>query len=155
MITARTWVINSMLFCSLSTVTSTSSGRYDPDLLKQDVSLAKLRVMRLRQELEQIRQEVSIKQQGLQTLSQVEQKLSSGNCYTVGEAQAIMSELRNIQKSLLSGKKERAELMQSLARHKEDLTRLQTAESSPDVSTLSIPAEKFSTASQTDLVGEV
>ena len=46
--------------------------------------------------------------------------------------------------------------MQSLARHKEDLTRLQTAESSPDVSTLSIiPLEKFSTASQTDLVGEV
>jgi protein KIBRA len=51
----------------------------------------------------------------------------------------------------MSGEKERAELMQSLARHKEDLTRLQTADSSPDVSTLSIPMEKFSTASQTDI----
>ncbi len=92
-----------------------------------------------------------MKQQGLSTLAQVEQKLSSGSCYTVGEAQAIISELRSIQKSLMSGEKERAELMQSLARHKEDLTRLQTADSSPDVSTLSIPMEKFSTASQTDI----
>src|SRR5271170_6176513 len=114
-----------------------------------------MRVLRLRQELEQIRQEVNYKQEGLQTLSQVEQKLSSGNCYTIGEAQAIMNELRNIQRSLTSGEKERAALMQILARHKEDLTRLQTAESSPDVSTLSIPMEKFSTASQTDLSGEV
>lgn len=82
-----------------------STGRYDPDLLKQDVSLAKMRVLRLRQELDQIRQEVTYKQEGLQTLSQVEQKLSNGSCYTIGEAQAIMNELRNIQRSLISGKK--------------------------------------------------
>lgn len=62
-----------------------------------------------------------------------------------------MTELRNIQKSLSSGEKEKAELMQSLAKLKDDLTRLQLCESSPDVSTLSIPQEKLSTASQTDL----
>lgn len=62
-----------------------------------------------------------------------------------------MTELRNIQKSLSSGEKEKAELMQSLAKLKDDLTRLQLSESSPDVSTLSLPQEKLSTASQTDL----
>lgn len=74
-----------------------------------------------------------------------------GGCYNIAEAQAIMAELRNIQKSLSSGEKEKAELMQSLAKLKDDLTRLQLCESSPDVSTFSIPQEKLSTASQTDL----
>lgn len=87
----------------------------------------------------------------------VEQKLSSsqGGCYNIQEAQAIVAELRNIQKSLMSGEKEKAELMLSLAKLKDDLTRLQLSESSPDVSTLSLPSEKLSTASQTDLSGEV
>lgn len=92
-----------------------------------------------------------------QTIYRVEQKLSAhqGGCYNITEAQAIMTELRNIQKSLSSGEKEKAELMQSLAKLKDDLTRLQLCESSPDVSTLSLPQEKLSTASQTDLSGEV
>lgn len=62
-----------------------------------------------------------------------------------------MTELHNIQKSLESGEKEKAELMQSLAKLKDDLTRLQLCESSPEISTLSLPQEKLSTASQTDL----
>lgn len=66
-----------------------------------------------------------------------------------------MSELRNIQKSLISGEKEKAELMQSLAQLKDELTRLQLCEGSPDASTLSLPQEKLSTASQTDLSGEI
>lgn len=71
------------------------------------------------------------------------------------EAQAIMTELRNIQKSLSSGEKEKAELMQSLAQLKDELTRLQLCEGSPEASTLSLPQEKLSTASQTDLSGEL
>ena len=75
-------------------------------------------------------------------------------CYNITEAQAILVELKNIQKSLSLGEREKAELMQSLAKLKDDLTRLQLSESSPDVSTLSIPQEKLSTASQTDLTVE-
>lgn len=81
--------------------------------------------------------------------------MGQGTCYNIAEAQAIMAELRNIQKSLSSGEKEKAELMQSLAKLKDDLTRLQLSESSPDVSTLSLPQEKLSTASQTDLSCEL
>ena len=66
-----------------------------------------------------------------------------------------MTELRNIQHSLLSGEKEKAELMASLSRLRDDLTRLKPLNNdlSPDLSTLSLPQEKFSTASQTDLSG--
>ncbi|ODN03263.1 Protein kibra [Orchesella cincta] len=140
---------------STSSLTSVGSGRYDPELLKQDVQMAKLRVLSLRQELMQIRKEVSIKQQGLNTLAQVEQKMSTGSCYTMGEAQAIMNELRSIQRSLISGEKERMELMQCLARHKEDLTRLQSMTKFPDMSSFGNSTEKLSTASQTDLPGDL
>ena len=87
-----------------------------------------------------------------------ETKLSSLPCgYTLQEAQAIMAELRNIQHSLSSGEKEKAELMASLSRLRDDLTRLKPLNNdmSPDLSTLSLPQEKFSTASQTDLSGMV
>lgn len=142
---------------SLCSSSSSVSTKYDPDLLKSDVALAKNRVSRLKSELEQIRNEMSYTQRGVETLTNVEQKLSlqQGTCYNISEAQAIMAELRNIQKSLSSGEKEKADLMQSLAKLKDDLTRLQLSESSPDISTLSLPQEKLSTASQTDLSCEL
>nr|CAD7269244.1 unnamed protein product [Timema shepardi] len=146
--------VNQGKVCSSSSSVST---KYDPDLLKADVALAKNRVGRLKSELEQIRTEMHCTQRGVDTLASVEQKLSAheGGCYNITEAQAIMVELRSIQKSLSSGEKEKAELMQSLAKLKDDLTRLQLCESSPDISTLSLPQEKLSTASQTDLSGEL
>lgn len=142
---------------SLCSSSSSLSTKYDPDLLKSDVALARSRVSRLKRELEQIRAEMNCTQRGVDTLASVEQKLSShhGGCYNIMEAQAIMTELRNIQKSLSSGEKEKAELMQSLAQLKDELTRLQLCEGSPEASTLSLPQEKLSTASQTDLSGEL
>ncbi|KAG8235590.1 hypothetical protein J437_LFUL016189 [Ladona fulva] len=163
----------SRTMCSSSS--SNVSTKYDPDLLRSDVAHARSRVSRLKRELEQIRTEMSYTQKGVETLALVEAKLSrqegggGGGVYNVNEAQAIMTELRNIQRSLSSGEREKAELMQSLAKLKDDLTRLQLTtatptsaaaalasdNSSPDVSTLSLPHEKLSTASQTDLSGEL
>ncbi|KAK7604923.1 hypothetical protein V9T40_006109 [Parthenolecanium corni] len=147
---------------SLCSSTSSLSTKYDPDLLKSEVAHARDRVSRLKCELEQIRTEMTCAQRGVETLTLVEQKLggsasglNSGGCYNISEAQAIMTELREIQRSLSSGEKERMELMQSLAKLKDDLTRLQLCnESSPDASTLSIPPVS-NTASQTDLSGEL
>lgn len=103
---------------------NTSSTKYDPDLLKSDVALARNRVSRLKRELEQIRAEMTCTQRGVETLASVEQKLSGqGGYYNLSEAQAIVTELKNIQISLSSGEKEKAELMQSLAKLKDDLTR--------------------------------
>ncbi|CAH0393951.1 unnamed protein product [Bemisia tabaci] len=143
---------------SLCSSSSSASTKYDPDLLKSDVALARDRVTRLKRELEQIRAEMTYTQRGVETLSSVEQKLSAsaGGCYNIAEAQAIIAELHEIQRSLSSGEKERMSLMQSLAKLKDDLTRLQLcSDSSPDISTLSLPLDKLSTASQTDLSGEL
>ncbi|XP_039294559.1 protein kibra isoform X1 [Nilaparvata lugens] len=147
---------------SLCSSSSSVSTKYDPDLLKSDVALARNRVSRLKRELEQIKAEMSCTQRGVETLTSVEQKLGSsaqGGCYNISEAQAIVAELREIQRSLSSGEQERSELMRSLAKLKDDLTRLQLSESSPDVSTLSLANgaanDKLSTASQTDLSGEL
>lgn len=92
----------------------------------------------------------------------VEQKLSNdGSCYNVVEAQAIVTELREIQQSLSSGQRERTGLMHSLAKLKDDLTRLQlcSATDDPDLQTQHSSStqlsDKLSTASQTDLSGEV
>ncbi|XP_063384782.1 protein kibra isoform X1 [Cydia fagiglandana] len=145
------------LCSSTTSVTTTSTtSRHDPDLLRSEVTQARGRVAQLRKELRQARAEVACARRGVDTLAEVEQKLSAQQgCYNITEAQAIMTELKNIQKSLTSGEKERADLMQSLAKLKDDLTRLQLGDASPDLSTLSLPQEKLSTASQTDLCADL
>ncbi|XP_060869619.1 protein kibra isoform X2 [Metopolophium dirhodum] len=147
---------------SLCSSTSNISTKYDPDLLKSDVAHARERVTRLKRELEQIGVEMSCTRRGVETLSNVEQKLSNdGSRYNVVEAQAIVTELREIQQSLSSGQRERTGLMHSLAKLKDDLTRLQlcSATDDPDLQTQHSSStqlsDKLSTASQTDLSGEL
>ncbi|XP_041968975.1 protein kibra isoform X2 [Aricia agestis] len=145
------------LCSSTTSVTTTSTtSRHDPEQLRVEVTQARGRVAQLRKELRQARAEVACARRGVDTLAEVEQKLSAQQgCYNITEAQAIMTELKNIQKSLTSGEKERADLMQSLAKLKDDFTRLQLGEASPDLSTLSLPQENVSTASQTDLCADL
>lgn len=139
---------------SLNSNSSLGSTKYDPDLLKADINLAKNRVGRLKRELEQIKTEMLYKEQGVETLCTVGQKLSTTGGYSVGQAQAIISEIRQLQQFLTSGQKERNELVQSLARLKEDFLLSKTGGSSPDVSTLSLALDRLETASQTDLRGD-
>ncbi|XP_076467518.1 protein WWC2-like isoform X2 [Babylonia areolata] len=139
---------------SLNSQSSVGSTKYDPDLLKADIHLARNRVARLKWELEQIKTEMHYKEQGVETLNSVGQKLSSTGGYSVGQAQAIISEIRQLQQYLTSGQKERNELVQSLARLKEDFLLSKTGGSSPDVSTLSLAHDRHETASQTDLRGD-
>lgn len=145
--------------CSSTTsmTTTSTTSRHDPELLRSEVTQARGRVAQLRKELRQARAEVASARRGVDTLAEVEQKLSAQQgCYNITEAQAIMTELKNVQKSLTSGEKEKADLMQSLAKLKDDLTRLQLGDASPDLSsTLSFPQEKLSTASQTDLCADL
>ncbi|XP_013775093.1 protein kibra-like [Limulus polyphemus] len=141
--------------CSTGSAASSSSSvtKYDPDLLKVDVAVARERVERLRQELSQICTEMHYKEQGLEVLSRVEQQFSGQSVvYTIEEAQAVMDEIRNVQKSLRTGRKEKADLMQNLARLKDDLVCLHTTPTDDPI--LCNPMEKVSTASQTELSGE-
>merc|ERR1719471_1830491 len=140
---------------SLNSTSSTSSTKYDPDLLKSDVHHARARVQRLKRELANIHSEMDYKQRGVETLQSVNTKfIEHGRGLTIEEAKAIRAELLNIQQSLSTGEQEKIELMKSLACLKDDLTRLQPSESSLDVSVLNAH-EKLSTASQTDLSGEM
>lgn len=65
-------ICNCMLNVLLPTVSSGGSGagRWDPDLLKTDVAMARSRVGRLKRELHQIKHEVANTEAGMQTLAQ-------------------------------------------------------------------------------------
>ncbi|EDS28441.1 WW domain-containing protein 1 [Culex quinquefasciatus] len=136
--------------------TSSCSTKFDPELLRADLALAKERVFRLKKELSRIQKEMHNTQKGVDTLSGVEQKLNShiNGCYNITEAQAILEEVKKIQKSLITGEREKKELMKSLAQVKDDLTRLQLRQESPDASTFNLAQDRVCAASQTDLSSE-
>ena len=91
----------------------------------------------------------------MDTLHQVKDKYSEeSNGLTLEEARAIKTELHNIQKSLTVGEQEKIELMKNLSRLKDDLTRIQHSDSTFDVNKQGV-SDRLSTASQTDLSGEV
>ncbi|XP_053678114.1 protein kibra [Anopheles nili] len=141
---------------SLCSSTSSCSTKFDPELLRADLAIAKERVFRLKKELSRIQKEMRSTQKGVDTLASVEQKLNAhvNGCYNISEAQAIMEEVKKIQKSLITGEREKKELMKSLAQVKDDLTRLQLRQESPDASTFNLAQDRICAASQTDLSSE-
>uniref|UniRef100_A0AAX7V4V2 WW domain-containing protein n=1 Tax=Astatotilapia calliptera TaxID=8154 RepID=A0AAX7V4V2_ASTCA len=92
---------------------SSSSSKYDPDILKAEISTAKSRVNKLKRDLACMKQELLYKEQGFETLKEIDQKVSnSPSGYRLQEAQAILSEVRSIRDAISSGEKEKQELMQ-------------------------------------------
>uniref|UniRef100_A0A3Q2VDH0 WWC family member 3 n=1 Tax=Haplochromis burtoni TaxID=8153 RepID=A0A3Q2VDH0_HAPBU len=72
---------------------------------------------RLKQELAQVKQELQYKEMGVETLQEIDRKMSSSQTnYKLDEAQAIFNELRSIKKAISTGEKERQDLIQSLAK---------------------------------------
>ena len=84
----------------------------------------------------------------------VQEKLSGLTTgYSVEEAQAIVSQLKNIEESLRAGEKEKAELIKSLTVLRHDII---SAEATHAIeANIEKSSEKHSTASQTDFCGEV
>ncbi|NXS93333.1 WWC2 protein, partial [Jacana jacana] len=142
---------------------SSSSTKYDPDILKAEISTTRLRVKKLKRELSQMKQELLYKEQGFETLQQIDQKMSGGHGgYELFEAKAILSELKSIRKAISSGEKEKQDLMKSLAKLKEKFNLEQTiGTSEPDLSSSSVTSQlcfsrqTLDTGSQTDISGEV
>lgn len=119
------------------------------------MAIARDRVRRLKRELIQINSDITYTQRGVETLNNVEQKLSAheSGCYNISEVQAIREEMVKVQKSLVSGEKVKDELMRSLAQIKNELTRQQYCDSNSDYSAF-MQNEKICVASQTDLCAE-
>uniref|UniRef100_A0A3Q3W167 WW domain-containing protein n=1 Tax=Mola mola TaxID=94237 RepID=A0A3Q3W167_MOLML len=115
-----------LLFHELSedsrSITSTHSGsssnaKYDPDQIKVEIACRRERLSRLKQELAQVKQELQYNEMGVETLQEIDRKMScSQTNYKLDEAQAIFHELRSIKKAISTGEKERQDLIQSLAK---------------------------------------
>ncbi|XP_071599347.1 protein WWC2 isoform X3 [Heliangelus exortis] len=141
---------------------SSSSTKYDPDILKAEISTTRLRVKKLKRELSQMKQELLYKEQGFETLQQIDKKMSSGQSrYELCEAKAILSELKSIRKAISSGEREKQDLMKSLAKLREKFNLDQTTGTSePDLSSSSVNSQlcfsrqTLDTGSQTDISGE-
>ncbi|XP_010176276.2 protein WWC2, partial [Antrostomus carolinensis] len=142
---------------------SSSSTKYDPDILKAEISTTRLRVKKLKRELSQMKQELLYKEQGFETLQQIDQKMSGGQSgYELCEAKAILTELKSIRKAISSGEREKQDLMKSLAKLREKFSLDRTiGTSEPDLSSSSVnsqlcfPRQTLDTGSQTDISGEV
>ncbi|XP_052018211.1 protein WWC2 [Apodemus sylvaticus] len=142
---------------------SSSSTKYDPDILKAEISTTRLRVKKLKRELSQMKQELLYKQQGFETLQQIDEKMSGGQSgYELSEAKAILTELKSIRKAISSGEKEKQDLMQSLAKLQERFHLDQNMGSSePDLrsspvnSHLSLCRQTLDAGSQTSISGEI
>ncbi|XP_066574261.1 protein WWC2 [Amia ocellicauda] len=140
---------------------SSSSTKYDPDILKAEISTTKVRVNKLKRELLQMKQELLYKEQGFETLQQIDQKMSGGQSgFKLKEAKAILSELKSIRKAISSGEKEKQDLMQNLAKLKERFHSDRCiGRSEPDLrhpagSHLSLSRHTLDAGSQTDISGE-
>ncbi|XP_058854576.1 protein WWC2-like isoform X2 [Acipenser ruthenus] len=142
---------------------SSSSTKYDPDILKAEISTTKVRVSKLKRELSQMKQELLYKEQGCETLQQIDQKMCGGQSgYELKEAKAILSELKSIRKAISSGEREKQDLMQSLVKLKERFHSDQfIGRSEPDLrstsagSRLSLSRQRLDAGSQTDISGEL
>ncbi|NWX51493.1 WWC2 protein, partial [Steatornis caripensis] len=142
---------------------SSSSTKYDPDILKAEISTTRLRVKKLKRELSQMKQELLYKEQGFETLQQIDKKMSGGQSgYELCEAKAILSELKSIRKAISSGEREKQDLMKSLAKLREKFNLDQTiGTSEPDLSSSSVNSQlcfsrqTLDAGSQTDISGEV
>ncbi|KAG8508358.1 Protein WWC2, partial [Galemys pyrenaicus] len=152
---------------------SSSSTKYDPDILKAEISTTRLRVKKLKRELSQMKQELLYKEQGFETLQRIDKKMSGGQSgYELSEAKAILTELKSIRKAISSGEKEKQDLMQvrggvvgrtaSLAKLQERFHLDQSIgpaepdlRSSPASSHLSLARQTLDAGSQTSISGDI
>ncbi|KAL7844633.1 hypothetical protein SRHO_G00231720 [Serrasalmus rhombeus] len=141
---------------------SSSSSKYDPEILKAEIVTAKSRVNKLKRDLACMRQELLYKEQGFETLKEIDHKVTSSSYgYKQHEAQAILKEVRTIKDAISSGEKEKQELMQKLAVLKDGFqldygSQSELWASSPSLanSNLSLPRLYSDAESQTDIPAE-
>ncbi|XP_045066702.1 protein KIBRA-like [Coregonus clupeaformis] len=142
---------------------SSSSSKYDPEILKAEIVTSKSRVNKLKRDLACMKQELQHKEQGFETLKEIDHKVSSAPYgFKLHEAQAILNEVKSIRDAISSGEKEKQELMQKLAVLKDGF-QLDSVGSQSDLwgsspslanSELSIPRLYSDTSSQTDIPAE-
>ncbi|KRZ39627.1 Protein kibra, partial [Trichinella pseudospiralis] len=149
--TASTAAINQL--ANSSSCTSIAS-RHDPELLRSEIKMARQRLARLRREEKQVQCELKYKQQGIDTLSELEVKARRNPAgYTIGEAYALAEEMSQLQEALSAVDERKCRLMKDLMRLKEDLQMAQLNSVQHNVSLPNITSHSPTATSscQTDL----
>ncbi|KAJ1127784.1 hypothetical protein NDU88_006177 [Pleurodeles waltl] len=137
---------------------SSSTSKYDPEILKAEIATTKSRVNKLKREVVYMRQDLQYKENGYQTLKEIDLKMSGAHGgYKLDEAQTILNEMVEIKKAISSGEKEKRGLMQSLAKLKNDFhidkgsqSDLWASNTSLESSNLSLSRQYLDVSSQTD-----
>ncbi|KAF7249147.1 Protein KIBRA [Varanus komodoensis] len=140
---------------------SSSSSKYDPEILKAEIATTKSRVNKLKREVAHMRQELQYKEIGFETLKKIDMKMSdTQGGYKLDEAQAILSEMKAIKKAITSGEQEKQDLIQSLARLKANFVKDRGSHSDLWISSTSLedssdlfPRQYLDVGSQTDVSG--
>ncbi|XP_030649348.1 protein KIBRA [Chanos chanos] len=138
---------------------SSSSSKYDPEILKAEIVTAKSRVNKLKRDLAYMRQELQYTEQGFETLKEIDNKVSNTPYgYRLHEAQAILKEVKSIKDAISNGEREKQELMQKLAVLKDGFhldsgsqSELWTSNPSLANSNLSLPPLYTDAEAQTDM----
>ncbi|KAL0594232.1 Protein WWC2 [Plecturocebus cupreus] len=110
-----------------------------------------------------MKQELLYKEQGFETLQQIDKKMSGGQSgYELSEAKAILTELKSIRKAISSGEKEKQDLMQRLAKLQERFHLDQNIgrsepdlRSSPVNSHFCLSRQTLDAGSQTSISGDI
>ncbi|KFU92852.1 Protein KIBRA, partial [Chaetura pelagica] len=140
---------------------SSSSSKYDPEILKAEIATTKSRVNKLKREVAHMKQELQYKEHGFQTLKKIDMKMAdTQGGYKLDEAQAILAEMKALKKAITSGEKEKQDLIQSLARLKDSFVNDRGSQSDLWVSSMSVessspllPRQYLDVSSQTDVSG--
>ncbi|XP_067848739.1 protein WWC3 [Heptranchias perlo] len=141
---------------------SSSNTKYNPDQIKAEIASRREGVSRLKRELAQMKQELQYKEKGVETLQEIDRKMSESQTnYKLDEAQEIMNELRTIKKAITSGEKERQDLIQSLARLTDEFRNscciensLQDLQTNAGLASECLSQQYCEAGSQTDIIGE-
>ncbi|XP_022348062.1 protein WWC3-like [Enhydra lutris kenyoni] len=140
-----------------------TNTKYNPLQIKAEIASHRDRLSRLKRELTQMKQELQSKEKGVETLREIDRKMSTARTtFKLDEVQAIMSELRNIKKAICTGERERRDLMQSLAKLTDGFKNFCFITDSlqdfphnagPPLESC-LPLQFCDAASQTDIIGE-
>ncbi|XP_017704926.1 PREDICTED: protein KIBRA isoform X10 [Rhinopithecus bieti] len=140
---------------------SSSSSKYDPEILKAEIATAKSRVNKLKREMVHLQHELQFKERGFQTLKKIDKKMSDAQgSYKLDEAQAVLRETKAIKKAITCGEKEKQDLIKSLAMLKDGFrtdrgshSDLWSSSSSLESSSFPLPKQYLDVSSQTDISG--
>ncbi|XP_046277311.1 protein KIBRA isoform X3 [Marmota monax] len=140
---------------------SSSSSKYDPEILKAEIATAKSRVNKLKREMVHLQHELQFKERGFQTLKKIDKKMSDAQgSYKLDEAQAVLRETKAIKKAITCGEKEKQDLLKSLTMLKDGFctdrgshSDLWSSSSSLESSGFPLPKQYLDVSSQTDISG--